>query len=267
MHPLDEIEALCRLLRDAAGEELLPRFARVQRRTKTDGSIVTTADTATQQCLLAELCARYPGIPLLGEEMDGDRQRRLLAEAPTLWCLDPLDGTSNFAAGIPYFAISLALIERGAAVLGIVYDPMREECFVARRGQGASLNGQPLHARGAPCALSQAMALVDFKRLPRALAVRLVAEAPYASQRSFGAVALDWCWLAAGRCQVYLHGRQHLWDYAAGQLIHTEAGGRSATLDGEAVFRLQLPARSAVAARDEALFAAWCRWLGVPLAG
>ena len=76
---------------------------------------------------------------------------------------------------------------------------------------------------------------IDFKRLDGPLATRLATEIPYASQRSFGSVALDWCWLAAGRCHIYLHGRSHLWDYAAGELILAEAGGYSCTLDGEPV--------------------------------
>ena len=90
--------------------------------------------------------------------------------------------------------------------------------FCRSQGQGAWLNGEPL-AQRPPVPLAEGVALIDLKRLPRGLASRLASDPPYQSQRSFGAVALDWCWLAAGRCQVYLHGQQKLWDYAAGCLI------------------------------------------------
>jgi myo-inositol-1(or 4)-monophosphatase len=93
------------------------------------------------------------------------------------------------------------------------------------------------------------------------LAQRIARQPPYASQRSFGSVALDWAWLAAGRGQVYLHGKQKLWDYAAGWLILSEAGGVSSTLDGQRGFRASLTPRSALAASSPALFDDWFHWL------
>jgi myo-inositol-1(or 4)-monophosphatase len=86
---------------------------------------------------------------------------------------------------------------------------------------------------------------------------------PYSSQRSFGSVALDWCWLAAGRCHVYLHGGQKLWDYAAGGLILEEAGGRAVTLAGEEIRYGELKSRSVAAALDPVLFREWAGWLGI----
>jgi myo-inositol-1(or 4)-monophosphatase len=112
--------------------------------------------------------------------------------------------------------------------------------------------------------LRQAIGLVDFKRLSVELATRLASVPPYASQRSFGSIALDWCWLAARRAHVYIHGKQHIWDYAAGCLILQEAGGQSLTLSGEDVFVNSLAQRSAVAAADRRLFAEWQAWLGIP---
>ena len=157
------------------------------------------------------------------------------------------------------------MLEAGQVELGLVYDPVRDECFTAARGRGAWLDGMPLQVVESGLALRQTTALVDFKRLEPALATRLVSDIPYASQRSFGSVALDWCWLATGRCHVYLHGRSHIWDYAAGNLIFTEAGGHSVSLDGKPVFTRALVPRSAVAAVDRSLFEAWCRWLGIDL--
>jgi myo-inositol-1(or 4)-monophosphatase len=158
--------------------------------------------------------------------------------------------------------VSLAFLAEGEVRLGIVYDPQRDELFAAAKGQGAAVNGRPLCSRKAVTPLSDCIAVVDFKRLPTALAVRLVSAPPYRSQRSFGSVALDWCWLAANRYQLYLHGGQRLWDYAAGSLILAEAGGWSATLDGQQDYgRPSLEPRSAVAAVDEDLLAAWLDWL------
>lgn len=250
-------------MRDAAHAELLPRFSAVTRHVKTDGSIVTEADHAMQQRMQRELVAQWPGYAFLGEEMAGDEQERLTRKTDRgLWCLDPLDGTSNFAAGIPFFAVSLALLLDGRPVLGLVYDPVRDECFMARRGEGAWINDTPLGASALPPAeLKRAIACVDFKRLEKPLAGSLGAQPPYGSQRNFGSSSLEWGWLADGRFHLYLHGGQKLWDYAAGWLILSEAGGHSVTLDGEEVFALGLAPRSVVAARDSRLFSSWLAWL------
>jgi myo-inositol-1(or 4)-monophosphatase len=261
---LPELTELSAVVCELAREELVPRFARVEREIKRDRSVVTVADTAMQERLEGELADRWPQYRLLGEETDGHEQRRLMsAPGAGLWIVDPLDGTSNFAAGIPFFSVSVALMLDGEVVLGVVYDPAQDECFTAAKGAGAFLNQQPLAVAGSGLPLRQAIAGVDFKRLPARLAERLVREPPYSSQRSFGSVALDWCWVAADRFHVYLHGKQKLWDYAAGQLVLDEAGGFSCTLDGESAPRPSTEPRSAVAALHHDLFGQWCRWLGV----
>lgn len=256
-----DLSLLKEIIISAAREELLPRFADVHRDIKMDGSFVTEADLATQARILRELNRHYPDADVLGEEMTAEQQGELLANSESLWCLDPLDGTSNFAVGTPYYAISLALIERGVTTLGIVYDPNRDECFVGVRGQGAFLNDAPLKVRPVDLPLSKCTALIDFKRLPKSLAMNLVNHQPYSSQRSYGSVALDWCWLAASRVHVYLHGASNLWDYSAGQLIFSEAGGCSSTLQGEAIFVHDLSKRSSVGALDRSMFDAWYGWL------
>lgn len=260
--PID-LQALTELVITAAEEELMPRFTNVKRGEKSDGSVITEADLALQDRLQVALQSLYPDIGLLGEEMPVERQEELLARGQPLWVLDPLDGTSNFAGGVPHFCVSLALLADGRVQAGIVYDPSRKECFTAQFGQGAYLNGMKLVKQAVDIQLSQATALLDFKRLPAGLAGRLIAEKPYASQRSFGSVALDWCWLAAGRCHVYLHGRSNIWDYAAGHLVFQETGGLSTTLDGGDVFVNGLQPRAAVGALDAGLFADWVRYLRV----
>ena len=246
-----------------AESELLPRFTAMARAQKQDGSVLTEADLAAQIALKEVLSQRWPQYTFLGEEMEESAQRLLLQDASAgVWCVDPLDGTSNFAAGIPFFATSVALLRGGVAVAGVVYDPVRRECFYTRRGGGAWLNGERLTAQRPAVRLKQTVALVDFKRLAAPLAQRLALTPPYSSQRSFGSVALDWCWIAAGRGDVYLHGKQKIWDYAVGSLLLAEAGGHSSTLEGEPVFRADIAPRSAVAALDADLFDEWRAWLG-----
>jgi len=260
----EELQTLGGIIRDIAERELLPRFSCHSGSRKSDGSLVTEADVVTQAALAEALQAHWPEFDLLGEEMEETVQQQALQQADSgVWCIDPLDGTSNFALGVPYYSISVALLRNKTVEMGVVYDPSRRECFAAARGHGAWLNETALRQQHLSTPLSEGMALIDLKRLNADLAGRLAAEPPYRSQRSFGSVALDWCWLAAGRCHVYLHGRQKLWDYAAGCLILAEAGGSALTLEGEAVFKPSLEPRSAAAALDPDIFAQWKDWLGI----
>jgi myo-inositol-1(or 4)-monophosphatase len=253
------------LVRQAARDELMPRFQHVAVQRKQDGSLLTEADLAVQDRLERDLNAHWPGVALLGEEMSEALQRAVMSTRSSgIWVLDPLDGTGNFANGIPCFGVSLALLDADGIAAGIVYDPVRDECFSALRGAGAWLGEAVLRAPPGPASLADCMALVDFKRLPAPLVEALAAGAPYRSQRSFGSVALDWCWIATGRCQVYLHGGQRLWDYAAGVLILRESGGAGGLLEdytGEWCEPTGLGARIGLAACDEALLQRWRHWL------
>jgi myo-inositol-1(or 4)-monophosphatase len=248
------------LVRQVARAEITPRYLRVAHTHKNDGSLFTEADAATQQALETAL----PDIissPVLGEEMTEAEQRAAWAAGKDgLWCIDPIDGTSNFVVGIPYFAISIAWLVDGQRQLGVVYDPIADECFYAARGHGAFLDGEPLPIRAPAASLGRAMAGIDPKRLPKALIAKLVAEPPYASLRNFGASALDWCYAAAGRLDIYLHGKQKLWDYAAGALILEEAGGKLSCLDGP-FDAAEIWERSVVASASPALFDQCHAWL------
>lgn len=254
--PPDELLRLCDVVRRVAKKELLPRFAQVARELKADGSLVTEADHAAQNRLEAELALAWPDIPLLGEETPpADQERLLQSSRAGFWCLDPLDGTSNFTAGVPFFAVSLARIGVDGPELGIVYDPLRDECFAAARGQGAWCNDQPLRVPELDIPLKRTLAVVDMKRLDPALASRLAARPPYGSQRNFGSCALEWCWLADGRVHCYVHGGQKLWDYAAGLVILLEAGGQAETLDGQRIRGDSLLPCSVLAAGNATLLA------------
>ncbi len=233
---------------------------------KEDGSSVTDLDLKLQTAITQALRSVWPGYALLGEEMSDDEQHAVLTSAHGgLWCLDPLDGTTNFIAGFPFYGVSLAFIKGGATQVGVVYDPERNECFAAQAGCGATLNGEPIRVDQHD-SWNSTVACVDLKRLPRQLAAHLAVSPPYKSQRNIGASVLEWCWLAAGRFHVYVHGSQKLWDYAAGHLILAESGGVSETLDREPVLvakSLETPTltRSVVAAGDPQLFDRWRAWL------
>lgn len=262
LHDLKQLEDI---VVAASREILLPGFGKSEFDYKADGSVVTPADIAMQQRLQTELAEAWPEYAMLGEEMEESQQRDVLNHRNGYWCIDPLDGTNNFTAGMPFFAVSVALIIDGRQQLGLVFDPLRNEVFSAVRNQGALLNGSALVTKTRHASIEHTIAEIDIKRLPKALAVRLVTEGPFSSQRNIGSSALDWCWLAAGRYDVYLHGGQMMWDYAAGSLIFHEAGGFSKSLDGEAVFRGELEVRSALASADSALFEYWNQWIGIPL--
>ena len=259
---LSELEAI---VKPAAVEELNPGFGQCEYTYKEDGSVVTKADLAMQLRLENELTQKWPEYAILGEEMTEQQQMDVLAKKSGYWCIDPLDGTNNYASGLPFFAVSIALIIDTEQVLGFIYDSLRDEVFFAEKGKGASLNGVVLAGHFKQQPSHRHIAEIEMKRLPQDLVVRLVTEEPYGSLRNIGSSALDWCWLAAGRYNVYLHGGQKLWDYAAGSLILKESGGMSVSLDGEPVFRGLLETRSALASLDSSLYEDWYAWVGIPI--
>lgn len=258
---LPDLQTLAPAIREIARAVIVPRFEHVGFAIKQDGSLLTEADLEANQRIRLFLQQHWPEVAFLSEEMERTEQDALLARDGALWCLDPLDGTSNFAAGIPLFAVSLALIRHGEVVLAVTYDPLRDELFTAQRGKGAWLNGKPLRCHASGFELCNAVAMVDFKRLPLPLQIALIQRKPYGSQRNLGSCVLEWAWLAANRGHVYLHGGMKLWDLAAGTLLLAEAGGYACTLEGEKVFKPGMAARSVVASPDPVLFEAWQRFL------
>ncbi|QCU89633.1 inositol monophosphatase family protein [Thiomicrorhabdus sediminis] len=265
-HPFTEDSEWKKLLSGIATlakQEVLSRFEKVSVETKSDGSLLTEADTEMQRKTEDFLQQNWPQYAFLGEEMDDASQNAAINSENGCWILDPVDGTSNFAIGVPFYAVALALMVKGEVVAGLVYDPSRDEMFSARLSQGAFLNDKRLKAQTAKQTLKQCSGIIDFKRLSAEMATKIAVECPYSSQRSFGSVALDWCWIATGRGQIYLHGAQNIWDYASGFLILNEAGGHSCTLDNEQVLVAKVGKRSAVAATDKKLFDQWQSYLGI----
>lgn len=258
---LARARALESLVRDIARDEILPRYLKSARNRKADGSLFTEADLESQRRFIEALPQFLPG-DVLGEEMTAAEQGELWNEgARGLWCIDPIDGTTNFANGIPLFAVSIAYLIDHEPVLGVVYNPITDESFYAARGAGAFLNGTELPLRAGATSLRDAVAGVDFKRISHHLGDELAVRPPYYSQRNFGSSALEWCFVAAGRLDVYVHGGQMLWDYAAGRLILDEAGGQAEALDGGQLMSGPAIKRGVIAAASPALFAEWSAWI------
>jgi myo-inositol-1(or 4)-monophosphatase len=247
--------------RDVGREEVMPRYLKVAHQRKVDGSLLTEADVVAQTALIHRLRAIAP-YPVMGEEMTEAEQHDIWDLGQNgLWCVDPIDGTSNFVNGLPFFAISVALMQGGRTVLGVVYDPSADEAFYAVQGQGAYMNGERLPVKVPPTELARCMAGIELKRIDRNLAGRLAYEHPFSSQRNLGASTLDWCYIAAGRLHIYLHGGQKLWDYAAGSLILLEAGGACCALSGEPFHAGSPWCRSVLAALTPDLLNQWRSWV------
>ena len=255
------LKAVTAAVRLVAAEEIMPRYMKMTHQHKGDGSLCTEADLASQAALVRKLQGVL-NVPVIGEEMSKPEQVALWADGlQTVWCIDPIDGTSNFVRGLPYFAVSVALIRAGKSKLGVVFNPATDEMFAAEHGRGAFLNGEKLPCLATVASLDKALANVDLKRLDGKLAAMLAAHPPYSSQRNFGASTLDWCYTAAGRYDVYLHGGQKLWDYAAGSLVLQEAGGHVCSLEADDFAQGEVWQRSVIAALDKKLFAEWKSWI------
>ncbi len=259
------LEQVTQAVRKVTVQEIMPRFQRVGHERKSDGSLFTEADLAAQTALVHAL-QRIHDVPAMGEEMSAERQGELwISGEAGIWCVDPIDGTSNFVNGLPYFAVSVALMRGGRSELGVVYNPLLDEAFCAQRGGGAYLNGQPLPLRRPSASLRHSIAGIDFKRLTPKLACLLASQPPYSSQRNFGAGTLDWCYAAAGRFDLYLHGGQKLWDYAAGSLIFEEAGGSVCSLTSDDFWSDDLWLRSVIAGLEPEVFVQWRDWIRAQL--
>lgn len=255
------LEKVIAAVKEVAEEVIMPRYLQVGRQIKSDGSFFTEADVAAQKALLEKLQAIYPAAAM-GEEMSVQEQQQQWEKGKAgLWSVDPIDGTSNFFNGLPYFAISVAFMEQGKGVLGVIYNPVTHELFYATKGGGAFLNGIVLPIKKYVPSLKSATANVDLKRLDRKLAAKVAAYPPYASQRNYGACALEWCYTAAGYFDLYLHGGQKPWDYAAGSLILEEAGGRMCGFDNDDYWAGSPWQRSVIAALDPGLFVQWRDWV------
>lgn len=215
----------------AAGELVRTAFAApIVAEAKGSHDVVTATDRASE-ALLAEMLLGegLPGDVLLGEEGGA---RGALDGASRLWVVDPIDGTVNFANGIPLFAVAIGLLVDREPLLGVVYDPIRDELFVAERGGGATMNGAPIRV-SEKRSLSQSVCAVS---LQRGAGMPIVESIAYAarSTRALGSSAIALTWVAAGRIDAYVQDANlSLWDIAGPGAIAVEAGAVLEGLDGE----------------------------------
>jgi myo-inositol-1(or 4)-monophosphatase len=218
-----------------AGQVLADKFGRaLQVSNKGDIDLVTEADLAAEQLIVERIRSYHPRHAILTEE-SGNVLEAGGSDAAYKWVIDPLDGTTNYAHGYPVFCVSVALEHEGRVVVGVVYDPTRDELFAAERGAGATLNGRTLRVSETD-ELNRALVCTgfpydvrergDFIRHFRQFIMRAQ------SVRRDGAAALDLAYVAAGRFEGFYEEGLRPWDVAAGVLLVEEAGGRVTHYDG-----------------------------------
>jgi myo-inositol-1(or 4)-monophosphatase len=217
-----------------AGDVMMQRFG-TEVRIDMKGAIdlVTEVDVAIEREFREGIAGRFPDHTVLGEEMGG---ADAAPEGPC-WVFDPIDGTTNFAHGLPIFCSSLALEIDGVAQVAAVYDPSRRELFTAERGGGARLNGQPMHV-SAQATLLESVLVTGFPYDVHARVseiVGLFAEFVGRARavRRLGSAAIDLCYVAAGRLDGFWERDLNAWDIAGGALLVEEAGGRITNFHGE----------------------------------
>lgn len=194
--------------------------------------LVTEVDIAVERTFRALVAERFPTHRILAEELQQDQSLRAPAAGPC-WVFDPVDGTTNYAHGLPIFCASLGLEVDGRAEVAAVYDPSRRELFTAERGLGARLNGVPLRVSETR-AVSEALLVTGFPYDVRQSGEEVLGLFGHFIGRSravrrLGSAALDLCYVAAGRLDAYWEQRLKPWDTCAGALIVEEAGGRVTT--------------------------------------
>lgn len=198
-------------------------------------NLVTDADRASEDAILRHITTAFPGHAFLAEEGGG------AGHSDWTWIIDPLDGTTNYAHGVPHFCVTLGVEGPGPngpeVLAGVVYDPTRDEVFAAAKGQGATLNGKPIHVSNTS-KLENALLCTGFPydvqvkpEVPLGLFSKLVVQAQ--GIRRMGSAALDLAYVACGRYDGYFEFGLQPWDIAAGALLISEAGGAVSRIDGE----------------------------------
>lgn len=192
--------------------------------------LVTEVDRKSENMLLERIRARFPQDAIITEESG-----KFEGATGRSWIIDPLDGTVNFAHGVPIFSVSIAYAVDHQVTLGVVYDPLRDECFSAERGRGAWLNGQPI-SPSAEINLQTALLVTGFSYDPEIRDLNLSYFIHFVKRaqavRRLGSAALDMCYVACGRLDGYWELRLRAWDIAAAALIAQEAGATVTDLQG-----------------------------------
>lgn len=205
------------LIRDAFLAPDRPAYA-----LKGQQDYLTETDLAVEQFVRAQITQGFPQDSVLGEEGGGQ------TDAERLWIVDPIDGTANFARNIAHFCISLGVMVQGQLEAGAIYDPMRDELFLAGRGRGAWLNGHPIRVSNIDALTMASVEIGWSSRKPVDSYLNLVSRTMHAgcAVRRAGSGALGLAYVSAGRIECYAEHHINAWDVAAGLLLVTEAGGR-----------------------------------------
>ncbi|MCB4821660.1 inositol monophosphatase family protein [Roseicella aerolata] len=233
------------LLREAARAEILPRFRRLAQgevRTKTGPlDLVTDADEAAERVIEAGLAARFPGCLVVGEEGTAADPALLgrLAGAELAFVVDPVDGTANFAAGLPLFGTMAAAIVRGEIVAAWIHDPLGDDTAVALRGEGAWIEAPDGHRHdlrvAAPVPVEQMVGSISWSYLAEPLRSQVTTRlSRLRAVVGFRCAAHEYRLVAGGHAHALLYNRLMPWDHAPGWLLHREAGGYAARFDGSA---------------------------------
>jgi fructose-1,6-bisphosphatase/inositol monophosphatase family enzyme len=259
---LADLMVLEAMLRDAARSEIMPRFRHLASdavRAKTGPlDLVTEADEAAERHISASLHRRFPGSVVIGEEATAANPGLLegLIGAELAFVVDPVDGTSNFAAGLPLFAVMAAAIEHGEVVGAVIHDPVGDDSAFALAGQGAwiaSPDGRR-QALGvaAPAAVSEMAGTITWRYMPADLKATVCHNLPrVAAAWDYRCAGHEYRLLAAGHCHFLVFHRLMPWDHAPGWLLHREAGGYAARFDGSP-YRPTATGGGLIAAPDEA---------------
>ncbi len=232
-----------------AGRIPLDHFGKVARQTKTHAATtdeaVTEADRATQRYIVAELRKRFPDDGIIGEENDvGDAiTNERGARGQRVWVIDPIDGTNNFVAGFPNFAVCIGLLDAGLPVLGVVFDVCRDLMYAAAKGQGCWVNNRPIACLHTPLNDSSLLMMTsnctDARGRAPAYAVRWISQTTW-KLRMIGSAALEAAQVAAGIAHGAITVNGKLWDVAAPAALVLEAGGLITDLAGNAIFPFNL---------------------------
>lgn len=222
---IDIVRAASKLMDRTGGFEIHDKGVRE--------NIVTSSDLAVQHYLTEQLRLHYPEVGFLCEEEDLNE----VSGHEAVWVIDPIDGTANYARGNENCCVSVALVEKGEPILGVVYSPWRGELYTARKGKGAFCNGKPIHVSQRPFKqgiLFTALCTYwkKFSKSCSDIIYDLFMECN--DVRRTGSAAVEICLLAAGFAELYFEIRLMPWDYAAASLILTEAGGAVCDFNGEA---------------------------------
>jgi fructose-1,6-bisphosphatase/inositol monophosphatase family enzyme len=239
----NDLERLADILSIAADQEIMPRFRSLGVggiREKTSAlDLVTDADEQAEAAMKAAIAKAFPRAAFIGEEsVEKDRGLlKLIADAELAIIIDPVDGTSNFAWGLPLFGVLAAVVARGETIGGIIYDPVGRDCTFALKGQGAWAKSESGTTRdiqvSKPTTLANMTGTTSWYLMPEPMRSRVAANiAKTRACFAYRCAAYEYRIVAEGLVDFSLHYKLMPWDHAAGVLIHAEAGGYSALLDG-----------------------------------